>query len=343
MRPLLHAFLVNGRTGDPAVYVEEMFESRAFLFDIGDLSNLPTRKIQRLEHVFVSHAHLDHFFGFDRLLRVLVGQEKTIRFYGPKGFITCVAHKLAAYCWNLVDRFEADLAFEVTEVDSGPSFRAARMRLKTAFAVEPAGYWHRSDGALPCAPGLVAKVAILDHGTPCLAFSIQEAAHVNIWKSRLDELGLRVGAWLRGLRRALIEHRGDDFPIVVETASGSRQERIQPLGALRSIATVTPGQKIAYVTDAADTIENREAIVQLVSGADLLFIEAPFAAADAALATDRAHLTTSAAGAIARAAGVRRLEPFHFSPRYAGREAVLLREVRAEFLREGPTSMSGNA
>ena len=210
------------------------------------------------------------------------------------------------------------------------------MRLKTAFAVEPAGYERRSDGALPSAPGFIAKVAVLDHGTPCLAFSIQEAAHVNVWKSRLDERGLRVGAWLRGFRRALIEHRDDDFPIVVETTPGSLQERILPLGALRSVATVTHGQKIAYVTDAADTVENRDAIVRLVSGADLLFIEATFAAADAALATDRAHLTTSAAGAIARAAGVRRVEPFHFSPRYAGRETVLLREVQAEFLRQGP-------
>ena len=335
MRPLLHAYLVNGRTGDPAVYVEELFESAAVLFDLGDLSNLPTRKIQRLEHVFVSHAHVDHFFGFDRLLRVLVGHEKTIRLYGPENFIACVAHKLAAYCWNLVDRFEADLTFEVTEVAPGPSFRAARMRLKTGFAVEPSGHKGQSDGTLPTAPGFVAKAAILDHGTPCLAFSIQEPAHVNVWKSRLDERGLRVGAWLRGLRRALIERRDDDFPIVVETAPVSLQESIQPLGALRSLATMTPGQKIAYVTDAADTVENREAIVRLVSGADLLFIEAPFAAADAALAADRAHLTTTAAGAIARAAGVRRVEPFHFSPRYAGRETVLLREVQTEFLRQG--------
>ena len=45
----------------------------------------PTRKIQRLEHVFVSHTHVDHFFGFDRLLRVLVGRERLDRAVsGPK-------------------------------------------------------------------------------------------------------------------------------------------------------------------------------------------------------------------------------------------------------------------
>ena len=53
--------------------------------------------------------------------------------------------------------------------------------------------------------------------------------------------------------------------------------------------------------------------------------KAAFAEADAA--TERAHLTTVAAGRIAREAGVRRIEPFHFSPRYAGEEGRLLNEV----------------
>jgi ribonuclease Z len=45
----------------------------------------------------------------------------------------------------------------------------------------------------------------------------------------------------------------------------------------------------------------------------------------------RAHLTPAAAGQLAREAGVRRVEPFHFSPRYTGGEERLLREVMAAF------------
>jgi len=103
------------------------------------------------------------------------------------------------------------------------------------------------------------------------------------------------------------------------------------LGALRPVATVTPGQKIGYVTDVANTTANREAIVRLVLNADLLFIEATFAEADAVLAAERAHLTTTAAGSIARAAAVRRVEPFHFSPRYGGQEDRLVNEVMLAF------------
>jgi hypothetical protein len=35
MRPFLHPTLVNGRFGDPAVYVATLFERSAILFDLG--------------------------------------------------------------------------------------------------------------------------------------------------------------------------------------------------------------------------------------------------------------------------------------------------------------------
>jgi ribonuclease BN (tRNA processing enzyme) len=45
----------------------------------------------------------------------------------------------------------------------------------------------------------------------------------------------------------------------------------------------------------------------------------------------RAHLTAVAAGGIAREAVVRRIEPFHFSPRYSWQEARLLGDVMTAF------------
>ena len=136
MRPLLHPTLINGRTGDPALYIETLFEQRAILFDLGDITSLSPRKIRRLEHVFVSHAHIDHFFGFDRMLRVLVGREKQLHLYGPDGFVDQVHHKLRAYRWNLVDREPGDLSFVVTEIAPSLATQTVRFRLKTAFAAE---------------------------------------------------------------------------------------------------------------------------------------------------------------------------------------------------------------
>jgi ribonuclease Z len=331
MRPLLHPSLVNGRSGDPALYIETLFETRAILFDLGDITTLPPRKIHHLEHVFVSHAHIDHFVGFDHLLRVLVGREKKIRLYGPNGFIDNVNHKLRGYRWNLVDRYLCDLVFEVTEIDFSLETRTARFRLKTAFAEEAIGSGRIVERVVLSEPTFQVSTAILEHRTASLAFAIEEAFHINVWKNRLAELGLPVGPWLRELKRAVIDMRPDDYPIPIDSPSMTASRREMPLGTLRTVLTVTPGQKIGYVTDAADTAANRAAIIGLVQNADLLFIEAAFAEADTALAAERAHLTTVAAGQIAREAGVRRVEPFHFSPRYSGEEERMLNEVYDAF------------
>src|SRR5215813_7532600 len=331
MRPLLHPTLVNGRSGDPALYIETQFANRAILFDIGDIAALSPRKILRLDHVFVSHAHIDHFFGFDRLLRLLVGREKTVALYGPSGFVDHVHHKLQAYRWNLIDRYLCDLVFVVTEIASPVESRMVLFRLRNAFAAQPIGSRTIVDNVICTQPGFRVSAAILEHRTPCLGFAIEEVAHVNVWKSRLADLGLPVGPWLRELKQAVVERRPADHAIRVPAGRGSSSAREMPLAALSGVVTVTPGQKIAYVTDAGDTAANRAAIVSLVRNADLLFIEAAFAQADAGLAAERSHLTTAAAGTIAREAQVRRVEPFHFSPRYAGQEERMLNEVNAAF------------
>ncbi|HEY1541965.1 MAG TPA: MBL fold metallo-hydrolase [Xanthobacteraceae bacterium] len=325
MRPLLHPTLVNGRFGDPALYIETLFEKHAILFDLGDISALSPRNVLRVEHVFVSHAHVDHFIGFDRLLRLSVGREKEINLYGPVGFIDQVGHKLHAYQWNLGPTYACDLIFVVTEIDASLATRCARFQLKRAFAAEDMGDGHLIDATVRDESTFRISTVVLDHRIPCLAFAIEEAQHANVWRNRLVERGLAVGSWLRDLKRAVVAGRPDDFPITLGTATTA------PLGTLRDLVTVTPGQKIAYATDVANTPDNRAAIAALARGADLLFIEAAFAKADAALAAERAHLTTAAAGEIARAAGVRRLEPFHFSARYDGEEERMVAEVMAAF------------
>jgi ribonuclease Z len=329
MRPLFHPSLVNGRYGDPTVYVETLFEKRSLLFDVGEIASLSPRRIRRIDQIFVSHEHIDHFVGFDHLLRLLVGHEKSVQLFGPSGFGERVFHKLQAYRWNLVESYPCDLVFVVSELETENSISTTRFRLRKAFAAEPSVFRKTCAGVLCDEPTHRVSAAILEHGTPCLAFALQEAAHVNVWKNRLLERGLPVGRWLRSLKKAVVERRADDHLIRIDEAATS--DRLVPLASLRDLLTVTAGQKIAYVTDVADTPANRAAIVALVQNADILFIEAAFAGADAALARERAHLTTTAAGEIAREANVRRVEPFHFSPRYAGEQERMLAEVMATF------------
>src|SRR5689334_14700027 len=175
MRPLLHPTLVNGRLGDPALYIETLFDKRALLFDLGDIAALPARKILRLEQVFVSHAHIDHFVGFDRLLRLNVGRDKRIGLFGPAGFIDHVAHKLHGYLWNLAESYACDLVLAVTEIDAALATRTVRFRLQTAFAAEEVGRGRRADGVVHSEPTFAVSAAVLDHGTPVLGFALEEA------------------------------------------------------------------------------------------------------------------------------------------------------------------------
>jgi ribonuclease Z len=330
MRPRFYPSLVNDRFGDPSVFVDFLLERRAVLLDLGDIAALPARSILRLSDVFVSHAHIDHFVGFDRLLRLLVGRDKRIRLYGPAGFTDRVEAKLAGYTWNLADRFRTDLVFSVAEVRVDRTAGRARFRLKNRFAREPEADVAVRDGILLDEPSLTVRCAELEHQTPCLGFAVSEPEHVNIWRNRLADLGLAVGPWLSALKAAIFRRLPDDTPIGVLRVSG--EAAALPLGLLREkLVSIAPGQKIAYVTDAAHSPANRAAIVDLARGADVLFIEAVFPHADAALAADRAHLTAAQAGELARIAGVVRVEPFHFSPRYAGDEARVLAEVEAAF------------
>lgn len=325
MRPNLHPSLVNGRYGDPAVFVEMLHQRGALLFDLGDLAPLSARDLLRVTHVFVSHTHIDHFIGFDDLLRVNVGREKLIRMFGPSGFCDRVYHKLQAYQWDLAERYTADLVFEVTEVEVSEGTTTTSFRFKNRFQREDGVKGKLREGLLWSEPDFDVFTAVLEHHGPCLGYAVAERAHVNVWKNRLQKRNLAPGQWLQALKRAVVEEAEPETLICLPDGTA------KPLKGLSELVTVTEGQKLAYVTDVADTPANRAKIVELAANADTLLIEASFAAADQDQARHRGHLTTTAAGEIAAAAKARRVEPFHFSPRYESNEEEMLAEVAKAF------------
>lgn len=328
MTPRFHPSLVNGPFDDPALYVDFLYERRALLFDLGDIRALPPRKILRLSHIFISHTHIDHFIGFDHLLRLCLGREKRVHLFGPPGFTARVEHRLASYTWNLVESYPADFTVIATELHPDGRSISAEFHCRSGFVRERERTEQLHGGILLDEETFRVRTAFLDHKTVCLAFALEEKSHVNIMKNRLLELGLPTGPWLAELKREVIRGEPDDklFRARWHTAGGV-VERSFTLGELKSgILQVVPGQKIAYVTDAAGTPANAAQIVDLARGADCLFIEAAFLDAERERAGDRHHLTALQAGQLARQAGVARAVPFHFSPRYQGMEERLREE-----------------
>jgi ribonuclease Z len=280
---------------------------------------------------------MDHFSGFDRLLRVLLGRNHTLRLFGPEGLIDAVSHKLAAYTWNLVGNYATDLTIIVSELSDNNQLRTVEFHCRAGFRRQDECLETLETNQLLTEKSFCVRTAILDHGIPCLAFALEERVHVNIWKNRIEELDLRVGPWLRDLKEAILRDDPDDTPIQAEWKEGGHVvERTLRLGELRGeAATVTPGVKIAYVVDAAPTESNFERIVTLTEGATVLFIESAFLHEDETRARERHHLTARQAGDIARAASVQRLVTLHYSPRYEGRSEELMREAETAFRASG--------
>lgn len=337
MTVLFEPQLVNDVFGDPGVYVGLRFARRALLIDLGDVQRLAPRQLLRISHVFVSHAHMDHFFGFDRLLLICLGRERRLDLFGPPGFIDRVEHKLAAYTWNLIAGNETDFVIGAAEVYGELLAVAAEFHTRDAFRRSAAMVPATAHGVVAEEEDFRVRAVTLDHRTPCLAFALEEKLRINVWKNGLQRLGLPVGPWLNDLKAAVRRDAPDQMPFTVSWVEvGQRCERQVSLGELKSeVLRIVPGQKLAYVADALYSSANASRIIELAQGADELFIEAAFLDRDAAIAARKCHLTAAQAGSLARRAGVKRIVPFHFSPRYIGRENEIREEVQRAFFNSG--------
>jgi ribonuclease Z len=331
MTPHFLPTLVNRPFGDPGVYLDFLFARRAMLFDLGDLTPLSARKLLRISDIFISHTHIDHFIGFDLLLRIMLGREKRVNLYGPPGILQQVENRLASYSWNLVQSYPTTFILNVCELHPDGTRISADFSSRHVFAREHEHASVAESDVVLAEENLQVRVAFLDHSIPCLGYAFEEKLHVNFKKNRLLELGVPVGPWLSRVRQAALRGAADDTVFIADGA-GEGEGRALTLGELKEqVLTVVPGEKVAYVTDVAFTQQNRERIVSLAQGADYFFIEAVFLHQDSERARERAHLTARQAGELAREAQAVRAIPFHFSPRHLYQEEELRREVQEAF------------
>lgn len=320
--------LVNGPFQDPALYVALRWQGEALLFDLGRIDRLSPAHCLRLSHVCVSHTHMDHFMGFDQLLRLTLPRDRELTFCGPPGLIANIEGKLAGYTWNLT----ASYTFRMTVVERhADRLVRAGFAANTGFTREPLPDLPAPPDHLVEEPAFRIETTTLDHRVPCLAFRVSEPRHLNVRTDVLTARGLRPGPWLAELKAA-VRAGDDDASIDVPGPAGVSAAAAGDLK--RDLIDVRPGQRVAYVVDARFDPANAPRIVALARDADMLYAEARFLHADRDEADKRHHLTARHSGFLARAAGVRRLEVFHFSPRYQGMARAFHAEARTEFLGE---------
>ena len=330
MAHLLDPRLVNGVFGDPGLYVDFRDERRALLFDIGDVSALAPRHLMRVSHVFVTHTHMDHFAGFDAFLRVVLGRKARVVLFGGPGFADQLEHKLRAYTWNVVHRYEVELVIEARELAPDGRGTSASFSSRRRFEREEGAPFAPAGDVLHEEATFRVRGRFVDHDIPCLAYAIEEKAHVKVARERIAALGFTPGPWLAALKRAVLAGAPDSTPIEVRWRDREGEHAdtrtVRELGPV--ILEVAAGRRVGYATDLRYTQANVEVLAALMGGVDLLFLESVFLDADAEHAARKNHLTARQAGTLARTLGARALVPFHFSPRYEGRGEAVAGEAR---------------
>jgi len=116
MKTTFRPRLLNGRTGDPALLLTLRWQGRALLVDCGRIGPTPASVLLPIEAVFVSHTHMDHFMGFDQLLRIFLARDTSLRFFGPEGLadgepaLPAGKERIGrlAAAWQVSRRFERD-------------------------------------------------------------------------------------------------------------------------------------------------------------------------------------------------------------------------------------------
>lgn len=147
------------------------------------------------------------------------------------------------------------------------------------------------------------------HRGPSLGYLFREKARRPFLDDRAESLGVPRGPE----RRRLVAGQ----PVTLPDGRVIRPDDV--LGPTR------PGVCLAHVGDVGQTRE----LESVVSGADMLVIEATYLRREADMARRFAHLTAAQAAQLARDAQVHRLVLTHVSRRY--REAEILDEARAIF------------
>ena len=268
-----------GLLDDPVLYVRVRPQDSAFLFDCGQIHHLAKRVLRSVTHLFISHAHMDHFMGMDTFIRNNHVSSRTVDIYGPPGIAGKTACKLAAFDWNLAE--PSWCTFRVHEIHSD---RTAIFILPGAegFPCRLADEQPRRNRIIHQRGHLMVEAELCDHMIPSVIYRVTEPPPFEIDQRKLDQAGLIRGEWLRLLEKLFRQGFAESVPVPVlrrEEENVEMQEIQDAQGLYDAIRTDHPAAAIGYISDIGFSDKNKEKVTSLMAGVTLLVCECSFLAA----------------------------------------------------------------
>lgn len=305
-----HVKQVNSPFEDTAFFIRNTFKKRAFMFDCGRIGGLQNSEVLSISDIFISHTHMDHFYGFDRILRGTLLSENRLRIFGPAGIIKNVRGKLDSYTWNLIHSYP--VSYEVVELREGEdTAKTALFRAENGFETELSEIAVKD---IDLKDNFTFKFAEFEHRVPSMGYRISEPLHIIVDKDKLADTGYKADRWLRELKLSLDAGcRTTVFEIPLKDG-GTVERNAEELEKM--LISYSPPQVITFLTDLAPTYENFEKAVKLADNSDILLIEAVFLRNDISHALKKRHLTLELAKEIFNISKSKKVRFFHFAPRY---------------------------
>jgi len=323
----LEPYFCAGLLDDPLLLVRVRPTGRSLLFDCGQLQHLAKRTLRSIDVVFISHAHMDHFMGFDHLVRHTHVSPRPLNLYGPPGIARRVEHKLAGYDWNLAEPWWRTIYVHEVHAEHIEHHQFAGAR---GFVGEQLGSSVRRGAEIYATPFVTVAAQLLDHGLPVLTFRLTEAEIFSIDPARLAAEQLLPGVWLRELKGRWKTGNLDARPIEVlrNTAAGGETVLAADAATLYArLRAVRPAASLGYVTDVGFTAANCSQMQELLIDVSLLCCECTFLAADVDKARASHHLCSSDVNRLTATLKPRVLLPMHLSKAYMHQPDAVYQEL----------------
>lgn len=316
----------SGLIDDPCLVVRDRPIHRSIMIDCGALSHIAKREMKPVRAIFVSHAHMDHFMGFDHFLRQVHASPRTIEMFGPAGFADRVEARLNGYDWNLAEPYWCTFLVHEVHRERVLTFRfPGPERFSRTSEVES-----RRDEVIYRLNHMEVAAELLDHGIPVLAFRVRERKIFGVDAQKMAGLGLVPGGWMCDLKRRFFTDWQDATPFQVDRvrADGGIECTLEDAATLyRSIADEVASASIGYLTDIGFTAENRSQAERFLDGVDLLVAECTFLRNDREKARSSNHLCTDDLNDLLDRIRPRLFLPIHLSKTYLGRSSELFPEL----------------
>jgi len=319
----------SGLLDDPLLIIRVIPLGRNILVDCGQMSHLATRLIKSVDAVFITHAHMDHFIGFDQFTRVNLVTSRTIDIFGPPGIAHKIEMKLKGYDWNLAEDFFCSYRIHEVHPDCMEiySIRGAE-RFKCSFEERTV----INDRVIYESRYISVEADLCNHKIPVLIFAFTEKPDFSIDVNKIKELGLNRGPWLKELKGwfydSMEEGRGISISVPLSCGTENREYRDEHISVLyETIKKKQECRRIGYITDIGLTEKNVERVISLMKDVTLLVCECTFLSEHQCRAGESFHLSTSDLNYLIKKIQPQYVLPMHLSKTYLDRTDQLYKEL----------------